>query len=167
MDASAGAGKLLGIPMRQDDRSVRLTHLLEPNKLHYTQQRSEVLPGRHVLVLNDDSGRKARGSRSARTTHSCHWIPTAGLLPGTREPSASTATRAKKSSVNMSAASILEDDDQPTRGRIEITATEGHFASEALAQEKGWLPVLGQLVDHGSQRPEHGAARFCQGGARF
>ena len=56
VDASAGAGKLLGISMRQMiGESIK--QLLQPNKLQHAAAK-EVLPGRHVLVLNDDSGEK-------------------------------------------------------------------------------------------------------------
>ncbi|MGD0133828.1 MAG: sigma 54-interacting transcriptional regulator [Bryobacteraceae bacterium] len=56
VDASAGAGKLLGISMRQMIGE-SINALLQPNKLQHAAAK-EVLPGRHVLLLNDDSGEK-------------------------------------------------------------------------------------------------------------
>jgi formate hydrogenlyase transcriptional activator len=56
VEASAGAGKLLGISTREMiGESVE--SLLQPNNLQHAAAK-EVLPGRHVLVLNDDSGQK-------------------------------------------------------------------------------------------------------------
>jgi formate hydrogenlyase transcriptional activator len=51
LDASAGAGKLLGISMGKLIGE-RIEDLVEPKKLRYTTN-SDVLPGRHVLVLDD------------------------------------------------------------------------------------------------------------------
>jgi formate hydrogenlyase transcriptional activator len=56
VEASAGAGKLLGISMRKMIGE-SIEHLLQPNKLKHAAAK-EVLPGRHLLVLNDDSGPK-------------------------------------------------------------------------------------------------------------
>jgi PAS domain S-box-containing protein len=56
VDASAGAVKLLGISMSQMIGE-SVSQLLRPNKLRHAAAK-EVLPGRHVLVLNDDSGQK-------------------------------------------------------------------------------------------------------------
>jgi len=56
VEASSGAGKLLGISItKMIGESIE--HLLQPHKVHYTAL-NDVLPGRHVLVLNDDSGQK-------------------------------------------------------------------------------------------------------------
>ena len=56
VEASSGAGKLLGLPMRKMIGE-SIHHLLQPNKLQHAEAK-EVLPGRHVLALNDDSGQK-------------------------------------------------------------------------------------------------------------
>ena len=56
VEASAGAGKLLGIPTRQIIGE-SIEHLLQPNELPRAAAK-QVLSGRHVLVLNDDSGQK-------------------------------------------------------------------------------------------------------------
>jgi PAS domain-containing protein len=56
VEASAGAGKLLGISTRKMvGESVE--SLLQPNNLQHSAAK-EVLPGRHLLVLHDDSGQK-------------------------------------------------------------------------------------------------------------
>jgi formate hydrogenlyase transcriptional activator len=57
VDASAGAGKLLGISMKKMIGE-SIEHLLQPNQLQHTAAK-EVLPGRHFLVLHDDSGEKS------------------------------------------------------------------------------------------------------------
>ena len=45
----------------QDDRSIHRRSCSQPNKVHYTAM-NDVLPGRHVLVLHDDSGQKNAGA---------------------------------------------------------------------------------------------------------
>ncbi len=57
VEASSGAGKLLGLSMR-NVIGASIKHLLQPNKIQYAA-RNDVLPGRHVLVLNDSSGQKS------------------------------------------------------------------------------------------------------------
>jgi formate hydrogenlyase transcriptional activator len=59
VDASCGAAKLLGISMGEMiGRSI--DDLVGPKDLHYTSK-SNVLPGRHVLVINDEKNTTADG----------------------------------------------------------------------------------------------------------
>jgi formate hydrogenlyase transcriptional activator len=53
LDASSGAGQLFGLPLAKMIGH-RIDDLVEPGKLHYTVS-SDVLPGRHVWVLDDKS----------------------------------------------------------------------------------------------------------------
>ncbi len=60
LEASSAAGKLLGVS-RSKMIGESIDHLLQPNKVHYAAM-NDVLPGRHVLVLDDDSGQKNAGA---------------------------------------------------------------------------------------------------------
>jgi formate hydrogenlyase transcriptional activator len=63
-DASSGAGPLLGLSMGMIIGR-RIDDLVQPNNVHYTAI-SDVLPGRHVLVLHDkSSGQPAPGAADA------------------------------------------------------------------------------------------------------
>jgi formate hydrogenlyase transcriptional activator len=56
VEASAGAGKLVGVPMKKMIGEF-IEHILQPHKLQHAASK-EVLPGHHVLALYDDSGPK-------------------------------------------------------------------------------------------------------------
>ncbi len=96
VDASSGACKLLGVSMSKMIGQP-IDDLVEPGKHRYTAM-NNVLPGRHVLLLDNKS---EFGFRTLVPGCRAAW-----LLPGTRERSAFTATRARKSSVDMPAASM-------------------------------------------------------------
>jgi PAS domain S-box-containing protein len=63
VDASSGAAKLLGLPMDQVIGQ-RILELTEPSKLSYAT-RSDVLPGRHALILNDGSSNDSSSERNS------------------------------------------------------------------------------------------------------
>ena len=96
VEASAGAGKLLGLS-KSDIIGRGIDDLSLP-----TTVMNEVLPGHHLVSLHHSGG----DAQPTRITRSWHWTPKAGLSPGTPERSAFMDTQAKRYSVNQQAASI-------------------------------------------------------------
>ena len=142
-----------GVSMSKMIGAIRSTIWSSPASFA-TRTKNDVLPGRHVVLLAM-TNRERRGLCAPVT--GCRRP---GLLPGTPEPSAFTATKAKRSSVNMPAASIWRTTSLRTIDRP-LRRTEGWHKRQDGS--RFWANV----VDHRSARREPGTAGIRASGARL
>ncbi len=135
VDASSGAAKLLGLSMGKMIGQ-RILELVEPNKLVYTAK-NDILPGRHLLILNDNS----RGENAAADSKDyaffsfdadgqvVAWYSGAERLYGYQS----------EEMIGQPVSCLyLEDDDIQVQCRDELTKTaaEGHSANEGWHRKK-------------------------------
>ena len=135
LDASSGAAQLLGAPVSKLIGE-RIVDLLAPHKLHHTTiqhtTNSDVLPGRHVLALNDKSVEKSTNSDSK--DYAFFSLDAEGRI-ATWYSGAERIYGYKSADIIGQHISCLhsEDDDAPVDPSKELKriAIEGHLGNES------------------------------------
>lgn len=135
LDASSGATKFLGLPMRSIIGQ-RILDLVEPNKLSYTTK-SGVLPGRNVLALNDNSSEKNAAADSK--DYAFFSLDTEGRIAAWHSGAERIYGYKREEIIGQFESCLYLDDDElgvDFQGQLKKTATEGHSAKEGWHKKK-------------------------------
>ena len=136
LDASSGATKFLGLPMRKHHRPADPTILWSQTSFP-TRTKSGVLPGRNVLALNDNSSEKNAAADSK--DYAFFSLDAEGRIAAWHSGAERIYGYKSEEIIGQYASCLYLDDDElgvDFQGQLKKTAAEGHSAKEGWHKKK-------------------------------
>ena len=164
-DASSGAAKLLGISVAKLIGQ-RIDDLVEPNQIHYSAK-SDVLPGRHALILHNQSATSPADAAGSKD-YAFMTLDPGGRVVAWYAGAERTYGYKSEEIIGQDGSCLYLDDEKlhaDLQEELSKTAAEGHFGNEGWHKRKDgsrfWANVLTMAVRDESQELQ-GLARVVR-----